>query len=79
MGEDMMEKTFDRWALCGFTILFSAIAIYGMRIGNAGITDFGKYGFAGCFSGLMLVLNRDLGVGNGSGSADPTQGDSEGH
>jgi hypothetical protein len=73
-------KNFDRWVLCIAILGFAAIAVYGMRIGNAAITSFGKDNFALFSGGLLILLNRELigasngnGNGNGSGTANPPQ------
>jgi len=66
----MNAANFDRWVLCLFVGGFAAIAVYGMRLGNAGIIAFGKDAFT-LFSGaLLLMLNRELLIGNGAGNGN---------
>jgi hypothetical protein len=65
----MNAKNFDRWVLVITVLVFAGISVFGMYTNNAQIIDFGKYGFTGAWSALLVLLNRELGAGNGSGSS----------
>lgn len=64
----MNAKNFDRWVLVLTVFAFAGISVFGMSRGNAQIIDFGKYGFTGAWSALLILLNREL-ISNGNGSS----------
>jgi hypothetical protein len=61
-------KNFDRWVLVIAALLFAAICVFGMYTHNVEIEGFGKTFFAGAWSALMLLLNRELIGSNGNGN-----------
>lgn len=64
-------RNFDRWALCFTCLLLGAVTVYGMRIGNLVIAEFGKYNFGLAFGALMILMNRELiGASNGNGNSN---------
>jgi hypothetical protein len=65
-------RVVDRWILCAAMIIFAAVALYGMRIGNSDMARFGEHQFELFCGALLLLLNRELfgiknGIGNGNG------------